>query len=69
MSQPIRLLRLPAVIGMVGLKRARLYEMIGEGVFPKPVRLGDAKNSPVAWPEHEVQAFIQQRIAERDRAA
>nr|USU31084.1 AlpA family transcriptional regulator [Methylobacterium sp. OTU13CASTA1] len=63
-----RLLRLPAVESLVGLKRARLYNLIAEGAFPKQVHLGDAPNSPVAWPEHEIQAWINRRIAMRDQA-
>ncbi|GJE43074.1 helix-turn-helix transcriptional regulator [Methylobacterium soli] len=66
---PTRLLRLAAVESLVGLKRAHLYNLIAEGSFPKQVRLGDSPNSPVAWPEHEVQAWIAQRIAQRDQAA
>ena len=71
MSQPHapnRLLRLSAVESLVGLKRVRLYNLIAEGAFPKQVCLGDAPNSPVAWPEQEVQTWINQRIAMRDQA-
>ncbi len=69
MTQPLRLIRLAAVESMVGLKRACLYDRMSRGLFPRPVRLGDARNSPVAWPEHEVQAYIAQKIAARDQAA
>lgn len=69
MTHSIRLIRMATVESMVGLKRACLYDRMSRGLFPKPVRLGDARNSPVAWLEHEVQAFIMQRVMDRDRRA
>jgi prophage regulatory protein len=66
---PIRLLRRPAVEAIVGLKRSSLYKMVADGRFPKPVALSDGKNRPVAWLEHEVTAFVEQRIALRDQMA
>ncbi|KAB1075922.1 helix-turn-helix transcriptional regulator [Methylobacterium soli] len=65
---PIRLLRRPAVETIVGLKRSALYKMVADGRFPKPISLSDGKNPPVAWLEHEVMAFVEQRIARRDLA-
>jgi prophage regulatory protein len=48
-----------------GLSKSSLYEKIASGEFPKPVRLGtDAKS--VAWPEHEVDQWIQNVIRRRD---
>ena len=60
---PLRLLRLPEVLARVGLKRSALYEIVSRGSFPRPCRLGQRC---VAWPEHEVNAWLQARLAERD---
>lgn len=53
MSQPspINLLRLPDVIKRMGVSKATIYNMINEGTFPAPVKLG-ARTS--VFPEHEV---------------
>lgn len=37
---PVRMLRLPMVLARTGLSRSTLCELIREGSFPKPVRLG-----------------------------
>ena len=57
-----RVLRLPAVECAVGFKKSKLYDLIKEGQFPQPVRLG-AKS--VGWLADEVQAWIKQRAASR----
>jgi prophage regulatory protein len=57
------LLRLPAVRARVGLGRSAIYAGVTAGTFPAPVKLGERC---VAWPEHEIQAWIQARIAERE---
>ena len=61
----LRLLRLPRVLDKTGLSKSSMYEKIASEGFPKPVRLGlDAKS--VAWPEHEVDAWIENAIRRRD---
>lgn len=57
-----RILRLPAVETAVGFKKSKLYELIQEGQFPQPVRLG---NKSVGWLADEVQAWINARAASR----
>ena len=54
------LLRLPEVEARTGLRRSAIYKRIESAEFPRPVRL-TAK--AVAWPESEVSAWIQARIA------
>ncbi len=34
-----------------------------EGKFPQPIRLGDAPNSPLRWPEEDIQQWLDQRRA------
>lgn len=43
--------------------RAQIYRMIGEGRFPRPVKLGEHR---IAFVEQEVDAWIKAKIAERD---
>jgi len=57
-----RLLRRKSVEARTGLARSTLYQMMQAGQFPKPVRIG---GRAVAWPEIEVDAWIDARLAER----
>ena len=57
-----RILRLPAVEAAAGFKKSKIYELVKEGQFPQPVRLG-AKS--VGWLADEVQAWIAARAAMR----
>jgi prophage regulatory protein len=61
---PLRLIRMKQVMAMTGLARCTIYRDMARGSFPKPVKIGTA----ICWPAHEVEAFIAQRIAERDGA-
>ena len=55
-----KLLRLPEVLGCVGLSRSTVYQMIKAKEFPRQVRLGARA---VAWDSAQVQAWIAERIA------
>lgn len=55
--------RLPQVKVRTGLSRSEIYRRIAMGDFPAPVKLGQRAS---AWSKHEVDAWISQRIAERD---
>lgn len=60
------LYRRPIVEQATGHRRSTLYRKINQGLFPKPVCIGTAKNgkaSQVAWPANEVQAVINAHIA------
>lgn len=46
------------------LPKSTLFLYIQQGRFPKPVKIGRAS----AWIESEVDAWIAERIAERDAA-
>ena len=63
-SKPTRFIRVGEVIHRTSLARQTLYEHIGQGRFPAPVKLGRLS----VWLEHEVQQWIEDRIAE-SRAA
>jgi predicted DNA-binding transcriptional regulator AlpA len=51
----------------IGYSRTHLCRLVKEKKFPAPIRLGDGKWSRVAWDEAEIDKFILDRIAERDR--
>lgn len=55
------LIKLPEVKRRTTLSTSEIYRRLEAGTFPKQIRLG-AK--AVAWLEHEVQAWIDARIAE-----
>jgi prophage regulatory protein len=58
-----RLLRLPAVLDRVGYKRSRFLDLVRQGVFPAPVKLGARA---VAWPESVIDALVE-RLANGQR--
>ena len=60
----VELWRKPRVEDKSGLKSSRIYELVAEGKFPRPVKLGPRAS---AWVSTEVLAWIAERIAERDK--
>lgn len=56
-----RLIRMPEVENVTGLKKSAIYSLLGKKAFPKPVRLS---SRCVAWPETAVLQWVQDRIAE-----
>ena len=54
-------IKLPEVKRRTTLSTTEIYRRLEAGSFPKQIRLG-AKS--VAWLEHEVQAWIDDRVAE-----
>ncbi len=60
----MRLIRLKEVMSLTGLGRSSIYKFMEESRFPKSVSLGDRA---VAWIESEVEDWIVEKIAERDR--
>ena len=61
-SAHLTFLRLPEVERRVGFKRATIYRLIAAGEFVPPVKLGVVS----AWPEHEINAWLAKKLAERD---
>lgn len=51
-----RLLRLADVSRRVGLGKTMIYEMVGDGRFPKPYKITTAA---ARWSEREVDAWIE----------
>ena len=61
----MRIMRLKEVMDTTGLGRSYIYKLIADGVFPKPVPLGARATG---WGSDEVEAWILERIGERDQA-
>jgi prophage regulatory protein len=59
------LLRRPAVSTATGKARSTIYLDIARGQFTKPVSIGGGR---VAWPDTEVQAINEARIAGKSEA-
>jgi prophage regulatory protein len=59
-----RLLRLRDVMTITRRSRTSIYHSIATASFPRPVKLGRSS----AWPESEVQRWIEARKAERGTA-
>lgn len=59
---PVELWRMKRLEVATGLKQSRLYELMAEGSFPQPVKLGRAST----WVSTEIRQWIIDRIAERD---
>jgi prophage regulatory protein len=60
-----RIIRLPIVQEKTGLKHAEIYDRIKGGSFPRQVPLG---LKAVGWLEHEIDAWIDERAAQRECA-
>ncbi|HXQ01007.1 MAG TPA: AlpA family phage regulatory protein [Solirubrobacteraceae bacterium] len=60
-----RLLRLPAVLELTGLRTTSIYGQAKVGLFPPPVKLTERCS---AWPEHEVAQVNAARIAGKSAA-
>ena len=58
-NHPHRILRLPEVMGRVGLRRASIYLHISKGSFPQPINLGIRA---VGWLESDIDGWIAARI-------
>ena len=54
-----RLLRLPDVSDIVGIRKSSIYALMKEGKFPKCIYI---TSKTVAWPESAVLAWINDRI-------
>src|SRR5579863_6548213 len=58
-----RVLRLPQAMEKSGLGRDSIYRLGNMGRFPKPIKLGQRASG---WFEDEIDAWLDQRAAERD---
>lgn len=59
----LRVLRLPAVEAMTGVKKSTIYKAMSKGDFPLPVPIG---NRARGWLEGEILAWIEARVNLRE---
>lgn len=59
-----RLLRIPSVMEQVGIGKTKIYALMKEDKFPKPVKMGIIS----VWRETEVQAWIAEQIEQHKKA-
>ncbi|MBE1527877.1 prophage regulatory protein [Sphingopyxis sp. OAS728] len=60
-----RIIRLKTVLARTGLSRSTIYRMIGEGTFPRQVRIGI---QATGWYESEVDQWISDPASYRQAA-
>ena len=57
------------VAARVGLHAEHVMRMAREGRFPKPVKLGPQPGCAVRFVQEEVEAWLRDRMAERNHAS
>ena len=68
-TEPDRFLRRAEVEAMTSMSTSRIYAAMGEGHFPRPRRIGAARNGAVAWLLSEVREWMATRpIADPQQA-
>jgi prophage regulatory protein len=60
-----RLERIAEIVARTGMSRATIYQRMKAGTFPQSVPIGD---NSVAWVSSEIDAWIAERVANRDSA-
>lgn len=61
---PDRLLRMPEVQRLTGLRRSAIYEQMQRGTFPQSVKVG---RRATTWSEAAIQGWIAERLKTRSR--
>lgn len=61
----MKFLRMPAVVEATGVPKSTLYWLTTQGLFPRPVKLGERA---AGWPDVEVDAINAARLAGRSAA-
>lgn len=62
---PRRALRLDRVLDRLGVSKSTLYQMVADGTFPAPLKVGTA-NGAAVWLEGWCDDYIATRIEQRD---
>lgn len=58
----IQFLRLPEVLGAVGIGKSKLYQLIGQGTFPPPKKIGEV----AIWTEEEVTQWQEKLLRKQE---
>ena len=59
---PDRLIPVTEASAIVGVCRSKIYELVNENEFPKPIKIGKSTR----FSERECFAWVQKRIRKRD---
>ena len=59
----MQMLRLPSTLSKTGYKKSKFYELIAQGLIPRPIKLG---GRDVGWLSHELDAVLKARTAGKD---
>jgi prophage regulatory protein len=54
-----RILRIPQVIEMTGLKKTTIYLLVKEGKFPKPSKIG---RRAIGWKYSDVKEWLEKLV-------
>ncbi len=63
----MKVLRKEEVSEKVGYTTVHISKLAKEGKFPPPVKLGQGPKARVVWVESEVDAWLEERVAESRR--
>ena len=63
MPRTTRILRLPQVQDLVGLRRSTIYNRIQHGEFPRPIKLGRTSG----WVQAEIETWLSSQIEQSRR--
>ena len=64
-EKPQRFLRITDVMARIPYSRSTIYQLMGQGKFPRPINLGERA---VAWIEADIDRWMADRIASEVRA-
>jgi prophage regulatory protein len=67
----MKILRIPSVVEKIGLSKRAIYDRMDktspryDETFPRPIPLGDSRNSPVGFIESEIEGWLSKRVEKR----
>ena len=61
-ANALRILRLKEVLQRVGISRAQLYSLMGEGHFPRNFGLSGPGGRAVGWLESDIDDWVASRV-------
>lgn len=65
--RPFKILRLKQVLERIGISRAQIYVLMGEGLFPKNFSLSGPNGRSVGWLESDVSEWISSRSEQQQK--
>ena len=70
----MKILRLPLVMQKLGLSKSAIRDKLNkdspryDATYPRPISLGNGKNSPLAFIESEIDLWLTQQLEKRNAA-